>query len=244
MVKIAGGAGHYLDTPGKRCSKSLDKNETREWFLNDRIVDHIENMLKEYEGVEFLRLEDTTGKKDIGLEARTDKANAWGADILISNHHNAGIKGGSGGGITVYRHPVTPQITKDYQKAMYDKLIKHTGLRGNRSQPLGVADHHMTRESNMPALLIENGFMDSRKDVPIILTAEFALSSAKAQVEFLVETFDLKKKPKPKPKPKSTDPDVFYRVVTGSFGDRQNALGRVEKLEKAGFDSFITVYKK
>jgi len=240
MVKIAGGAGHYLDTPGKRCSKSLDKNETREWFLNDRIVTKIEKMLKDYEGVEFLRLDDPTGKKDIGLRERTDKANAWGADILISNHHNAGINGGSGGGVSVYRHPVTPQKTKDYQKGIYDKIIKYTGLKGNRSNPLATSNLFMLRESNMSAVLVENGFMDSKKDVPIILTEEFALSSAKAQVEFLVETFDLKKKPEPQ----NTSPDVFYRVVTGSFGDRQNALGRVAKLEKAGFDSFITVYKK
>ena len=92
----------------------------------------------------------------------------------------------------------------------------------------------------MSAVLVENGFMDSRKDVPIILTAEFASSSAKAQVEFLVETFDLKKKPETK----NASPDVFYRVVTGSFNNRENAEKRKAELKKAGFNSFIDIYKK
>ena len=31
-------AGHYLATPGKRCLKSLDPKQTREWILNDRVT--------------------------------------------------------------------------------------------------------------------------------------------------------------------------------------------------------------
>ena len=50
MLKIALTAGHYLETAGKRCLKSLDKNETREWVLNDRICDKIEAKLKAYSG--------------------------------------------------------------------------------------------------------------------------------------------------------------------------------------------------
>ena len=233
MVKAALGAGHYQGTPGKRCMRSIDSNETREWLLNDRIVDYIEDMLKDYEGIEVLRLADTLGKKDISLGERTDKANAWGADILISNHHNAGINGGRGGGITVYRHPVTPQATKDYQKGIYDKIIKYTGLKGNRSQPLGVADHHMTRESDMPALLIENGFMDSKTDVPVILTAAFALNSARAQVEFLVEEFKLKKKPKPQ--------STLYKVQIGAFSSKDNAEKLAKQAKLKGFETYIEI---
>lgn len=33
---IALDAGHYNDTPGKRCLKRIDPNETRERFLNAR----------------------------------------------------------------------------------------------------------------------------------------------------------------------------------------------------------------
>ena len=38
MFKIAYCAGHYRYTAGKRLPKELDKNETREWVLNDRVA--------------------------------------------------------------------------------------------------------------------------------------------------------------------------------------------------------------
>ena len=97
-LKIAYCAGHDLNTPGKRCLKSLDPNETREWVLNDRVARYFAEAAKEYEGVELLRTDDPTGKIFIDIPDRTAKANAWGADLYVDMHHNAGIDGGSGGG--------------------------------------------------------------------------------------------------------------------------------------------------
>ncbi len=102
MFKIALTAGHYRYTAGKRCMKKLDKNETREWVLNDRIADKIEKLLSSYEGYTLLRTDDTNGEKEIKVEDRVKAANNFGADIYISIHHNAGIYGGSGGGIVAY----------------------------------------------------------------------------------------------------------------------------------------------
>ena len=42
-------AGHCLSTPGKRCLKSIDPNETREWVLNSRVVDKLEAILAGYD---------------------------------------------------------------------------------------------------------------------------------------------------------------------------------------------------
>ena len=42
VKKLAMTAGHYYYTSGKRCPKSLDPSETREWQLNDRIADKVE----------------------------------------------------------------------------------------------------------------------------------------------------------------------------------------------------------
>ena len=50
MLKVALDAGHYLHTPGKRCLKTLDPNETREWVLNDRVASKVESLLEEYTG--------------------------------------------------------------------------------------------------------------------------------------------------------------------------------------------------
>ena len=104
MFKIALNAGHGKYTAGKRCLKSLDPNETREWTLNSRICQKIEEKLKNYSDIEVLRLDDKTGNTDIPLKQRTDKANAFGADFYLSLHHNAGINGGIGGGIETYTY--------------------------------------------------------------------------------------------------------------------------------------------
>ena len=194
MFKIALNAGHGLYTAGKRCLKSIDPNETREWVLNSRICNKIEEKLKAYSGYELIRLDDTTGKSDVSLKTRTDKANKFGANFYLAIHHNAGIAGGNGGGIIAITYTKVDSITADWQKARYDSLIKHTGLKGNRSAPLQKQDLHEVRESNMPAVLIECGFMDSVTDTPIILTEDFAEKAATALVEVLVSKGGLVKK--------------------------------------------------
>lgn len=193
--KLAITAGHYYYTSGKRCLKSLDPNETREWVLNDRIVDKIEKKLKDYNGIEVKRLDDTTGKTGIDLATRSNAANKWGADFYLSIHHNAGIKGGKGGGIVafIYNGKVSA-ITNEWQKELYNELIKLTGLKGNRATPLAKADLHECREPIAPAVLLELGFMDSATDVPIILTEDYAEKCAQACVNVIVKKAKLTKK--------------------------------------------------
>ena len=190
--KIALTAGHYMNTPGKRCLKSIDPNETREWWLNDRIADKVEKLLKNYTGYELLRTDDTTGKRDISLTARTNAANNFKADFYLSIHHNAGIGGGTGGGIIAYVYTSVDAETLAWQKELYDALIDATGLKGNCSTPLARANYHECRETKMPAVLLELGFMDSKTDVPIILTEKFADQCAEAIVKVLVKRGGLK----------------------------------------------------
>ena len=195
MFKIALSAGHYKYTAGKRCDKKLDPNQTREWVLNDRICDKIENLLKNYEGYELLRLDDTTGEKGISLSQRSSASNKFGADFYLAIHHNAGVKGGSGGGIVafIYNGKVSA-ATVEWQKELYDALIKKTGLKGNRAVPLAKDNLHECREPKAPAVLLELGFMDSKTDVPIILTDKYAQQCAEAIVEVIVKRGKLTKK--------------------------------------------------
>lgn len=216
MYKIALNAGHGLNTAGKRCLANLDPNETREWQLNSRICNKIEEKLKAYDGYELIRLDDTTGKTDIALKTRTNKANEFGADFYLSIHHNAGVNGGNGGGIIAIVYNKVDNTTLNYQKALYDSLIKHTGLKGNRSQPLQKQNLHEVRESKMPAVLLECGFMDSATDVPIILNDTFAEQVANACVEVLVEKGGLTKKVIETPKVEVPTP-IETPIVTSNI---------------------------
>lgn len=195
VARIALDAGHGANTAGRRCLKSLDPNETREWQLNDRICDKIENKLRAYEGYELLRLDDSDdGADDVSLANRVDAANAWGADFYLSIHHNAGINGGSGGGIVAYAYTKAQAASLEWRDELYGALIAKTGLKGNRATPKAVANHYVTRETTCPATLLELGFMDSKTDVPIILTDEYAEQCAEAIVKVMVRRFGLEKK--------------------------------------------------
>lgn len=192
--KIAYCAGHYINTPGKRCLASIDPAETREWVLNDRVADHFARAALEYEDVEILRTDDSTGKSNISIESRTKKANDWGADLYVDMHHNAGINGGSGGGVVAFCYPGSSQ-GKKYRDAIYKAVIAAGGLKGNRSQPLQEKKFDSLALTDMTAVLVEYGFMDSSTDVPVILDEAYSKLVAYATMESIAKVAGLKKRP-------------------------------------------------
>ena len=191
MFKLAIDAGHGLNTYGKRCLKSIDPKETREWVLNSRIANYLAEYLKNYE-CEIKRVDDVTGQKDISLSARCKTANNWGADFYLSIHHNAGINGGSGGGVVIYSYRNTSADTHKKRNILYNEVIAQTGLKGNRYDPTLTSGFYVIKNTKMPAVLIECGFMDSTVDTPIILTEDFAKKTAKGLCDGLVKAFGLK----------------------------------------------------
>ena len=119
-----------------------------------------------------------TGKTDVALADRCTKANDAKCDLYVSIHHDSGIEGGTGGGTTVFMYPSGSATSKVLRDTIYDKVIEITGLKGNRANPKTTADYYVLRKTNMPAALIECGFMDSATDTPIILTDDFAQKAA------------------------------------------------------------------
>lgn len=183
-------AGHYLGTPGKRCLKSIDPGETREWVLNSRVADKVQALLQNYD-CQTMRVDDVTGQEEITLYERVKKANAANADLYLSIHHNAGINGGSGGGIVVYVCRGVGEDTTRVQKAVYNYAVAATGLKGNRSKPLAVKDYYVLVNTKMPAVLGEFGFMDSTTDTPIILTEDYADKLSAGIAAALIDLYDL-----------------------------------------------------
>lgn len=221
MFKLALDAGHGKNTAGKRCSAALDKNETREWVLNSRICEKIETLLKDFDGIEVLRVDDRTGKTDVTLAKRASAANAFGADLYLSIHHNAGIKGGTGGGIVAYVYPSVDSKTLSWQKELYNAAVKATALSGNRATPLAKKDLYVLRKTAMPAVLLECGFMDSQTDVPIILSDYFAVKMAESIVSVIEKKASLSKKATP------ADTAVYFPKYNGLGFSIVNALKAV-----------------
>lgn len=215
-IIIALDAGHGMKTAGKRCLKSLDPNETREWYLNDRIMDKVESTLKAQYDCTVIRVDDTTGVKDISLSARVKAANNAKADVYLSMHHNAGLAGRSGGGTVVYYYSSAKERQAQAQ-ALYDSIVAHTGLAGNRSQHVIKKGFYVIKNTTMPAFLVENGFMDSPTDVPIILSEDHACKTAEGVIKFLEKNFSVKKKTDVSPS-KQTE-NTKTRTYTVKKGD-------------------------
>lgn len=234
--KIAYGAGHYLHEAGKRLPKELDAAQTREWTLNDRVARHFAAAAAQYEGVELLRTDDPTGQKEVNLQPRCDKANAFKADFALSIHHNAGANLTNAGGIVAYSYPNSAKGA-EYRNAIYDACIAVTGLKGNRATPKQTATFHVLKYTAMPCVLMEYGFMDSKSDYSVILDDEYSKLVAYATMEGIAKVAGLKKKPAQPAKPAE---ETIYRVQVGAYRNRTNAENMLAKLKAAGFDGYIT----
>ncbi|MDN4609108.1 N-acetylmuramoyl-L-alanine amidase [Sporosarcina highlanderae] len=184
MVKIALDAGHGKHTPGKRTP-----DDEREWSFNDKVLRACAAKLQTYQDVEVLRLDDSSGKADVLLKDRTDRANEWKADVLVSIHHNASTgKWHGGGGVETYVFPSASTTAKDIAKRIHPRIVNAMGL---RDRGIKTADFHMLRESQMPAVLTEGGFMDSTVDIHSLRSDVLLKKQGEAIAEGLALHFKL-----------------------------------------------------
>ena len=153
---IAVDAGHRLHTAGKRTPDG-----EREWTFNNKVVIALIDELHRL-GLRTVRLDDPSGQRDVPLGERTRKANNAKADVLVSVHHNA-LTGrwGTHTGTEIYSYPGSKK-SKELADKLQPKLAETYGLRNRGAK---TANFHMLRESKMPAILTEGGYMDSRIDI-------------------------------------------------------------------------------
>ncbi|WP_137789144.1 N-acetylmuramoyl-L-alanine amidase [Bacillus sp. E(2018)] len=189
MVKIFIDPGHGGTDPGGVANNLTEKALTLKIGLRIRDI-----LLAEYSNVSVLmsRTSDVTKS----LTERTDAANAWGADFFLSVHTNAG--GGTGYEDYIYTGSTAPTTT--YQDFVHAEILKTVNFsdRGKKE-----ANFHVLRESNMPALLTENGFIDNVNDANKLKTTSFLENIARGHVTGIVKCFNLPKKA------------VYHTVVSG-----------------------------
>ena len=218
MFKIAYGAGHNSFT-----KNGIPGGES-EWFLNDRIARYFAEEAKKYP-VELLRVDDALAS--VSLAKRCKAANDWGADFFLSIHHNAGINGGSGGGLVAFSSPGSVKGAQ-YRDAIYDACMASGGLKGDRWDGTLEHGYYVLKNTDMPAVLMEYGFMDSTVDAPVIVTDEYARAMARATMEGIAKVAGL------------TANKTIYRVQVGAFNQKENAYALAQTFKDSGYDAFIT----
>lgn len=183
---IALDAGHGLKTSGKQTPDGI-----KEWTLNDKVRDKVVAMLKDYD-VKCIFPDGNEGNTDESLSKRKKTYIDQDADAVVSIHHNA-FKGiwGSATGVEVHVDKNNTAADMELANLIYAKLPEYTGLKGR-----GVKKNNWTviNQNQIPAVLVEGGFMDSKKDYPVITSDAGQTGYAKAVVEALIEFLDLEKK--------------------------------------------------
>jgi len=194
VKKVAWSAGHGINTAGKRSPIG-----EREWSFNNKVVIAGMAYLAKYEGVQQLRVDDSTGKIDVSLVNRTNKANAWKADIYVSSHHNAVANewGNHSGVETFVMKPAsTNPLSLKLANHIHPKVVIAMQL---RDRGVKSANFHELRETKMPAVLVEGGFMDSRTDSIKMRDAKFLKAQGEAIAKGIADYFELKIKQVIKP---------------------------------------------
>jgi N-acetylmuramoyl-L-alanine amidase len=220
MIKLALDAGHGGNDPGAIGALAKEKD------INLHIAYGVKYRLEtEYQGVEVSLTR--RGDETVSLKARTTVANAWGAHFLVSLHSNAG----GGTGFESYRHPNANERVKEFQYAVHAGLMQFYKTYNLRDRGKKTANFHILRESSMPAILLENLFVDNEQDHALLVRVEFRNLLISAATLSIAKAIGLK--------PKQEEPSVLYKVQVGAFRDRANAERLKEDLKVKGYNAFI-----
>ncbi|WP_066055614.1 N-acetylmuramoyl-L-alanine amidase family protein [Robertmurraya korlensis] len=182
MVKIFIDPGHGGTDSGAVGNGIQEKNITLQ------IASAIQSILiNEYSNVE-VRMS-RTGDETVSLNQRTNMANAWGADFFLSIHINSG--GGRGYEDFIHSNLSSASRTAQIQRTIHLEVITKIDMvdRGSKK-----ADFHVLRESNMDAVLTENGFIDNAEDASKMKNPAWVNSVARAHVVGVEKAFNLQRK--------------------------------------------------
>ncbi|MEN1966747.1 N-acetylmuramoyl-L-alanine amidase [Lentibacillus sp. N15] len=213
--------GHGGNDPGAQGKGLKEKDITLAIAL------HIQSILKhDYTNADVKM--SRSSDKTVSLAQRTNEANNWGADYFLSIHCNS--FNGSAQGYEDYIHNSLSDSSKtaDYQATIHKEVVKQNELRDRGKKK---ADYHVLRESAMPALLTENGFIDHTHDAALMKKDAWLKKVAQGHVNGLEKIFQLKKK--------HNSPKTIYRVIAGSFSSKANAKKRVDMLKQKSIEAFV-----
>lgn len=98
------------------------------------------------------------------LDERSAFANSAGADLFVSIHINAG----GGHGYESHIHPNASGATLAIAESIHTTLASWYGERGHFDRGLKRSNFAVLRETKMPAILLENLFIDNAEDAAFL----------------------------------------------------------------------------
>lgn len=171
MTIIVLDAGHGPDTPGKRSPDG----KLREFQFNSATARLAGEMLaREGATVHYVH----KAVRDVPLNERTAEANRLRADAYVSIHANAyGSGWNSAQGVETYLYPQASKssgvLADKVQRAMIAAC-------GRTDRGVKKADFAVLRDTRMPAILVECGFMTNREEAALLQSRAYQMQCARA----------------------------------------------------------------
>lgn len=127
----------------------------------------------------------------ISLSDRAQFANQIRADYFISLHHNAA--GGEGFESYVYLGTQNGP-TGAYQRIIHDEIMAYLTPLGVRNRGKKTANFAVLRETSMPAILLENLFVDQEHDANLLKNPAIVDEYTKSIAKGIAKAFNLVEK--------------------------------------------------
>lgn len=170
-------AGHGDQDPG-----AMSKNKKREKDFNLTMALKVEQALSKYQDIEVVltRSNDTF----LALKERVQIAENMNAAAFVSIHANSSSSATASGTETYYQR----SDSKEFANVMHKHFAAATGLpdRGIR-----YGNFHVIRETSMPAVLLEAGYLSNAKDEAALFSTAFQDRVAKSIADAIAEYLGL-----------------------------------------------------
>ena len=226
-------AGHTLSGAGTGASSKY----ASETVKNREILNKLTAILRE-KGHTVVNC--TVDKSSNDLADRVRLANAQKLDLFVSLHLNAYKETTDAMGVETYIWNGSysgKEANRAIAKRVNDKLVSSIGWKDRKVKE---ANYYVLRETIAPAILIELGFCDSKKDMELWDTTKISV----ALFEGITNTTYTYTSSANSNSAVSSSGDLYYRVIVGSYKDKNNAVKQQNKLKASGFDSFLEAFYK
>lgn len=214
MKYVALDDGHGMETAGKRTPAipELNGRVIRENEFNREVVKYLDIELKRHG---FKTLLTAPTDSDTPLATRVNAANKAKVDLFISIHYNAlNGKWGTQNGFSAHVQPGD----KNRESGKFANItLKHLA-QGTIQKNRGLVEQNLyvTRETKMPAVLFELGFMDNQREALLMINVSFqkecAMEIAKGVCEYYGVKYEESAAPITHTQPST---DVYHTVVKG-----------------------------
>ncbi|WP_134701588.1 N-acetylmuramoyl-L-alanine amidase [Ammoniphilus sp. YIM 78166] len=172
--------GHGGRDSGAQGNGLVEKHLALEIAIKTRDI-----LVKQFEVVVHMTRTDDTF---ISLSERAQMANRLNADYFVSFHHNAA--GGSGFESYVYIG-TRNQRTGQLQNIVHDRIMEFLRPLGIRDRGKKEANFAVLRETSMPAILLENLFVDNAGDAAHLQRESFRTDLANATAKGIASALGL-----------------------------------------------------